>query len=143
MSISKYMDNQNAGTVYKTPYYAAMRRKKILPFVTTCIELEGIMLSDISQCCCCSLSESCLTLCDPMDCSTPGLPIPHHFLEFVQVQVQCLGDTIQPSHPLAPLLLLPSVFPSSRDICSESAVCMGEQNIGVSASASVLLVQKD
>ena len=51
------MDNQNAGTVYKTPYYAAMRRKKILPFVTTCIELEGIMLSDISQCCCCSFNS--------------------------------------------------------------------------------------
>ena len=37
-----------------------------------------------------------------MDCSTPGLPVPHHLLEFAQVQVHCIGDAIQPSHPLTP-----------------------------------------
>ena len=44
----------------------------------------------------------CLTLCDPMDCSTPGLPVPHHLLRFAQVHVHCFGDAIQPSHPLMP-----------------------------------------
>ena len=41
-----------------------------------------------------------MTLCDPMDCSTSGLPVPHHLLKPAQVPVQCIGDAIQPSHPL-------------------------------------------
>ena len=41
-------------------------------------------------------------LCDPMDCSTPGLPVPHHLLKFAQVHVHCFGDAIQPSNPLIP-----------------------------------------
>ena len=45
---------------------------------------------------------SCLTLCDPMDCSMPGLPVPHHLPEFTQVHIHCIGDAIQPSHPLLP-----------------------------------------
>ena len=43
-----------------------------------------------------------LTLCDPMDCSTPGLPVLHHLLEFTQVHVHCISDVFQPSHPLSP-----------------------------------------
>ena len=45
--------------------------------------------------------QSCLTLCDTMDCSMPGFPIPHHLLKFAQVHVHCIGDAIQPSHPLS------------------------------------------
>ena len=41
-------------------------------------------------------------LCDPMDCSMPGLPVPHHLLEFVQVHVHCISNDIQSSHPLTP-----------------------------------------
>ena len=40
--------------------------------------------------CYCSVAQSCLTLWDPMDCSTPGLPVPHHLLEFAQVHVHCI-----------------------------------------------------
>ena len=54
-------------------------------------------------------------LCNPMDCSMPVLPVPHHLQKFAQIHVQCIGDAIQPSHPLHPLLLLPSIFPSTRD----------------------------
>ena len=43
---------------------------------------------------------SCLTLCDPMDCSTPGLPVHHQLLEFTHAHVCWVGDTIQPSHAL-------------------------------------------
>ena len=50
---------------------------------------------------CCSVTKLCQILCDPMDCSTPGLPVPHHLLEFVQVHVHWLSDTVQPSHPLS------------------------------------------
>ena len=44
----------------------------------------------------------CLTLRDPMDCSKPDLSLLHHLLEFAQVHVHCVGDAIQPSHPLMP-----------------------------------------
>ena len=52
--------------------------------------------------CCCSVTQSCLTLCNPMDCSTPGLSVPHHLPKFAQVHVHCIADAIQPSPPLTP-----------------------------------------
>ena len=48
-----------------------------------------------------SVAQSCLTLCNPMDCSTPGLPIHHQFPEFTQAHLHWVGDAIQPSHPLS------------------------------------------
>ena len=48
-----------------------------------------------------SLAQLCLTLCDPMDCSTPGLPIHHQLQEFTQIHVHWVCDAIQPSHPLS------------------------------------------
>ena len=47
-----------------------------------------------------SVAQSCPTLCDPMDCSTPGLPVHHLILELTQSHVHWLGDAIQLSHPL-------------------------------------------
>ena len=47
-------------------------------------------------------SLSHVQLCNPMDCSTPGPPVPHHLLKFAQVHVHCISDAIQPSHPLMP-----------------------------------------
>ena len=48
-----------------------------------------------------SVTQSCLTLCDPMDRSTPGLPVHHQLLEFTQTHVHLVSDAIQPSHPLS------------------------------------------
>ena len=48
-----------------------------------------------------SVAKSCLTLCDPMNRSMPGLPVNHHLPEFTQTHVHRVGDTIQPSHPLS------------------------------------------
>ena len=48
-----------------------------------------------------SVAQSCLTLCDPMDCSTPGLPVYHQHPEFTQTHVHWVSDAIQPSHPLS------------------------------------------
>ena len=48
-----------------------------------------------------SVPELCLTLCDPKDCNTSGLPIHHQLLEFTQIHVHWVGDAIQPSHPLS------------------------------------------
>ena len=47
-----------------------------------------------------SVTQSCLTLCNPMDCSMPGLPVYHQLPEFTQTHVHWVNDAIQPSHPL-------------------------------------------
>ena len=70
-----------------------------------------------------SLAKSCLTLCDPMDCSTPGLPVHHQLPESTQTH----GWMVMPSNHLIlchPLLLLPSIFPSIRMFSNESALCI-------------------
>ena len=72
--------------------------------------------------CCCSVAQSCPTLCDSMDCSMPGLPVPHHLLEFAQVHVHCIGDPIQPSHPLSSPSPPASAFPSIWVFSKESVV---------------------
>ena len=48
-----------------------------------------------------SVHQSCPTLCDPMNCSTPGLPVHHQLPEFTQTHVHWVSDAIQPSHPLS------------------------------------------
>ena len=47
-----------------------------------------------------SIAQSCLTLWNPMDCSTPGLPVHHQLPELTQTHVHRVSDAIQPSHPL-------------------------------------------
>ena len=49
---------------------------------------------------CCSVTQSYLTLCDPMDCSMKGFPVLHHLLEFAQTHIHQVSDAIQPFHPL-------------------------------------------
>ena len=66
-----------------------------------------------------SVTQSCPTLCDPMDCSTPGFPVHHQLQELAQTHVHWVSDATQPSHPL---LLLPSIFPRIRVFSKESAL---------------------
>ena len=68
-----------------------------------------------------SVAQSCLTLCNPMDCNTPGFPVHLKLLEPTQTHVYHIGDAIQPSHPL--LSLSPPTFNLSqhRGLSSESA----------------------
>ena len=61
--------------------------------------LERIWMSSFSQVS--SVIQSCPTLCDPMDCSMPGLPVHHQLPELTQTHVHWVGDAIQPSHPLS------------------------------------------
>ena len=68
-----------------------------------------------------SVAQSCLTLCDPMNHSTPGLPVHHQLQEFTQTHVHRVRDAIQPSHPL---LLLPPIPPSIRVFSNESTLRM-------------------
>ena len=51
--------------------------------------------------CCCSIHQSCLTLCDPMVCSTQGYPVLHHLPALAQIHVHWVSDAIQPSLPLS------------------------------------------
>ena len=56
----------------------------------------------MSSChCCCSVTKLCLTLCDLMECSTPGFLVLHYLLEFAETHVHWVGDAIQPSYPLS------------------------------------------
>ena len=70
---------------------------------------------------CCSVAKSCPTLCDPMDCSTPGFPVLHYLPELLKLM--CLESVMPSNHLiLCHPLLLPSVFPSIRVFSSESAL---------------------
>ena len=84
-----------------------------------------------------SVTQSCATLCDPMDWSMPGLPVHHQPPELTQTHVHWVGDAIQPSHPLSSPLLPPSIFPSGSFPTSQF-FASGGQSIGVSALASFL-----
>ena len=71
---------------------------------------------------CCSFTKSCLTLCNPMHCSMPGSFVLHYLPEFAQIHV--LESVMLSNHLILcrPLLLLPSIFPSTRVFSSESAL---------------------
>ena len=63
-----------------------------------------------------SVAQSCPTLCDPMNCSTPGPPVHHQLLEFTQTHVHRVSDAIQPPHPVSspsPPASIPSILPAS------------------------------
>ena len=80
----------------------------------------------------------CLTLCNPMVYSTPGLSVRCCLLEIAQVHVRWIGDAIQPSHPLPPSSPFAFNCPSIRVFSSELAFRIRGQSIGASALASVL-----
>ena len=71
---------------------------------------------------CCSIAQSCPTVWDPMDCSTPGFPVLHYLLEFAQNHVHWVGDAIQSSCPLSSPSPPPSIFPNIRVFSNESAL---------------------
>ena len=91
--------------------------------------------------CCRSLAKLCLTLCDPVDCSTPGFSVLHYLLAFAQTYIHWINDAIQPSHPLlSPFSSCPQSFPASGSFPMSQLFPLGGQSIGASASASVLLM---
>ena len=69
-----------------------------------------------------SVTQSCPTLCDPMDCNSLGFPVNHKLLELTQTHVHRVSDAIQPSHHLSSPSLPPSIFPSIRVFSSESVL---------------------
>ena len=83
------------------------------------------------------VAQSCPTLCDPMNRSTPGLPVHHHLPEFTQTHVHRVGDAIQPSHPLSSPSPPAPILPASESFQMSQLFAWGGQNTGVSASTSV------
>ena len=71
-----------------------------------------------------SVAHSCLTLCNPMNLSTPGLPVHHQLPEFTQTHVHQVRDAIQPSYPLSSPFLVSPITPSIRVFSSESTLLM-------------------
>ena len=85
-----------------------------------------------------SVAQSCPTLCDPMNCSTPGLPVHHQLPEFTETHVHWVGDAIRHLILSRPLLLLPQSLPASESFPMSQLFAWGGQSTGVSALASVL-----
>ena len=102
---------------------------------------EGKLQANIfdEYCCYFSVAQSYLTLCDPMDCSTPGLPVHHQLQPFIQTHVHRVGDAIQPSHPLVPFSSFSlESFPASgsfpmSQLCIEWSKCWSF-NLSISPS---------
>ena len=69
-----------------------------------------------------SVTQSCPTLCDPIDCSIPGFPVHHQLPEFTQTHVHWVNDAIHHLILCRPFLLLPSIFPSIRVFSDESVL---------------------
>ena len=85
-----------------------------------------------------SVAQSCPTLCDPMNCSMPGLPVHHQLPEFTETHVHRVSDDIQPSHPLSSFFSCPQSLPASESFPMSQLFAWGGQSTGVSALASVL-----
>ena len=82
------------------------------------------------------VTQSCPTLCDPVDCSTPGLPVHHQLSKFTQTHVHWVGHAISSS--VIPFSFRLQYFPASGCFQMSQLFTSGGQSIGVSASASVL-----
>ena len=88
-----------------------------------------------------SVAQSCLTLCNLMDCSMPGFPVHHQLLELAQTHIHRVGDAIQPSHPLtSPSPPAFNLSQPSESFPMSQVFASGNQSIGASASVSVLPV---
>ena len=81
--------NDRLNTEFSMAIYLLHKKEVFLPFL--------LLRSDQIR----SVAQSCPTLCDPMNRSTPGLPVHHQLLEFTQTHVHLVSDAIQPSHPLS------------------------------------------
>ena len=85
-----------------------------------------------------SVTQWCPTLCDPMNGSTPGLPVHHHLPESAQTHIHRVGDAIQSSCSVVPFPSCPQSLPASESFPMSQLLSWGSQSTGVSALASVL-----
>ena len=125
-------------TIMYVAHHGSMRDVCVLKKWMFLVFLSDLIITDTLSVQFSSVAQSCPTLCDPMNRSTPGLPVHHQLLEFTQTHVHRVSDSIQPSHllsspsPPAPNPSQHQSFPVSQ------LVAWGGQSPGVSALASVL-----
>ena len=119
-------------SIFWTSVHVYLKLHIVISEFISCYSFLSLHLSSVSQ--------LCLTLCNPVNRSTPGFPVHHQLPESTQTHVHWVGDAIQPSHPLSSPFLLPLIFPSIRVFSKESALHIRWPKYGVSASTSVLLV---
>ena len=110
---------------FKRNYNPNCTKINLIPYVTPASQFS-------------SVAQLCPTLCNPMDCSTPGFPIHHQLLEFTQIHVHWASDAIQPSHPLSSRSPLAFNLSKHQGLSRSQYFTSGGQSIGGSASASVL-----
>ena len=84
-----------------------------------------------------SVAQSCPTLCDPMNCSTPGLPVHHQLPEFTQTHVHPVSDAIQPSHPRSSPSSPAPIPPSIRVFSNESTLRMRSFSLSIIPSKEI------
>ena len=105
---------------------------------------EGLVVCLLYVCCCCSVTQSYLTLCDSVNGSMAGFPGHHQLPELAQTHVHWVTDAIQPSHPLSysvvPFSSCLWSFPASGSFPMSWLLASGSQSIGASASPSVFSV---
>ena len=99
---------------HKSQYCLTLLSKMTDPSVTNCL-----MYCQFS-----SVAQSCPTLCNPMNCSMPGLPVHYQLLEFTQTHIHWVGDAISHLILCCPLFLLPPIPSSIRVFSNESTLCM-------------------
>ena len=110
--------------------------------VTHCLENYSRKFKNVAILApCCSVTQSYLTLCDPMDCSTPGSPTLHHLMELVWTHVHWVSDAIQLSSSVVPFSSCLQSFPGSGSFPMSQFFASGGQNIGASASVLSMNIQ--
>ena len=95
--------------IYTMEYYSATKKNAFESVLMRWMKLESIIQSEVSEkkntntisVQFSSVTQSCPTLCNPMNWSMPGLPVHHQLQEFTQTHAHRVGDAIQPSHPLS------------------------------------------
>ena len=101
LSVKKHIDNlfvrQPGRYIYLAKYMYICSALTGIWIIEKC-KIAGKQFSSVQFS---SVTQSCLTLCNPMNRSTPGLPVHHQLPEFTQTHVRRVGNAIQPSHPLS------------------------------------------
>ena len=100
MRVKKRMLVCSQGRCFSKEAKGCMGRKYLFGDISFLSSLLLPLSSSSPSSLCCSVPQSCPTLCDPKDCSTPDFPVHHWLLEFTQTHVHWFSDAIHPSHPL-------------------------------------------
>ena len=119
-------------------FYLRNPKQFKVTWINNGIKAEGLSVQGFSV----QFSQSCLTLCVTVDCSTPGRPVYHQLLDFAQTRVHWAGDATQPPHPLSsPSLTCFQSFSASGSFPISQFFTLVGQSIGLSASVLPMNIQ--